>query len=410
MRNALLLILTPLSFGLSAFGQNLPSPVLNRNINSTFSIVGYDPEAKEWGIAVATNNIYVGNSTCYVQPGVGAFSVIAETEPAYGLNGLEQLRQGRSVEDAINFTRTRDTLADYRQVSGIDSHGNIYAFTGSTLRYWKGVSTSLAGKYCVAMGNQLAKGVLEAMTNTFGHTGGTLAERLLKSLMAGEKAGGQITGKQSAALVVKGTDNEWFNQIDLRVDHSRKPFEELERLLNFHYGRIMINQAVYAIRMNNTVRGRQLLEQAGKQVTGWYGMYSNLAKAYLLLGDRDTAIRLIKTAVAAEPKWKENLSAFYCLYDDPYIRSLYPESRFSIIDWNNAISMYNDLNRSGEATTLAQEILKSNPSSSYTWYLLAKARQQQGDRKGAREANESALKADPENADAGRLAKELGKE
>lgn len=410
MRNAFLVSLMLLFCGFYSFAQNLPSLVLNRDINSTFSIVGYDPQAKEWGIAVATNNIYVGNSTCYVQPGIGALSVIAETDPAYGLNGLEQLRQGKSVEDAINYTRAQDTLADYRQVSGIDAHGNVYAFTGSALRYWKGSSTSLAGKYYVVMGNQLAAGTLAAMATTFEHTSGPLAERLMKSLIAGEKAGGQITGKQSAALIVKGTDKEWFNQIDLRVDHSREPFADLERLLNYHYGRIMINQATNAIRMNDGARGRQLLEQAAKQTSGWYGIYPKIAKAYLLLGDRPASIRFIKAAVTAEPKWKENLSAFYCLYDDASIRSLYPESRFSVIDWNNAISMYSDLSQDEKAIALAKKILKIYPSSSYTWYLLAKAELRQGALKSSRQANASALTFDPENADAKRLQKELGNE
>jgi len=220
--------------GLSVYSraQNLPSLILNRNINSTFSIIAFDPQTQEWGIAVATNNIYVGNSTCYIQPGVGAFSVIAETEPMYAYNGFEQLKENKTIEQAIQFTRLKDTLADYRQVSGIDAKGNVYAFTGSSLKYWKGKSTHLIGKHYVVMGNQLAPNVLHDMASAFEHTEGTLAVRLLKALAAGEKAGGQISGKQSAALLVKGSHNEWFNQIDLRVDHSRDPFADLQKLLN----------------------------------------------------------------------------------------------------------------------------------------------------------------------------------
>src|SRR5476651_2336733 len=88
--------------------QNLPSLLLNKNINSTFSITAYDEVAQEWGIAVATNNIYVGNSTIYIEPGIGAFSVIAETEPAYAINGFQQLKAGKSIEQAINYTREKD--------------------------------------------------------------------------------------------------------------------------------------------------------------------------------------------------------------------------------------------------------------------------------------------------------------
>src|SRR6186713_3220099 len=123
------------SFCLSGLrAQNLPSLVSGKNINATFSILAYDREAGEWGIAVATNNIYVGNSTVYIEPGLGAFSVIAETEPVYALEGFEQLRQGKTIREAIEYTAGLDSDVGLRQVSGIDSIGRVYAFTGSS---WK---------------------------------------------------------------------------------------------------------------------------------------------------------------------------------------------------------------------------------------------------------------------------------
>ena len=395
--------------GLSVYSraQNLPSLILNRNINSTFSIIAFDPQTQEWGIAVATNNIYVGNSTCYIQPGVGAFSVIAETEPTYAYNGFDQLKEGKTIEQAIQYTRLKDTLADYRQVSGIDATGNVYAFTGSSLKYWKGKSIHLAGKYYVVMGNQLAPNVLHDMASTFEHTEGTLAVRLVKALKAGEKAGGQISGKQSAALLVKGSHNEWFNQIDLRVDHSRDPFADLQKLLNYHYGRILINQANYAISMGNKKRGEDILKQAVKQTLGWYGIYPKIAKTYLLLGQDQNAIKFIKAAVLAEPRWKENLSAFYCLYHDPVISSLYPVKQFTVIDWNNAISMLIDLGRLTESLSLCKTVIGRYPSSSYTWYLQAKTFTALKDIDKARAADMASLKIDPENADAKRLLTEI---
>jgi hypothetical protein len=94
------------------FSQNLPSLLTGRNINATFSITAYDSSVKEWGIAVATNNIYVGNSTVYVQAGPGAFSVIAETEPAYAINVFEQLKQGKSIELDPQNAEAISTLKD----------------------------------------------------------------------------------------------------------------------------------------------------------------------------------------------------------------------------------------------------------------------------------------------------------
>lgn len=387
--------------------QNLPSLLLNRNINSTFSITAYDPQAKEWGIAVATNNIYVGNSTCYITPGIGAFSCIAETEPQYAINGFQQLAQGKTIQEAILFTKQSDMDADTRQVSGIDSSGHVFAFTGSSLKYWKGSSADLAGKYYVVMGNQLAPNVLHDMADAFEHSEGTLAERLLKSLIAGENAGGQISGKQSAALLVKGAKNEWFNQIDLRVDHSRNPFGDLQRLLNYHYGRITLNQALYAIEQRNKERGETLLKKAIIQTNGWYGIYPKIAKAWLYLGQEQKAIAVIKAAIKGEPAWKQNLSAFYCLYYDTYISKLYPVKEFTVIDWNNAISMMIDLNRLSESITLAGKITAKYPASSYTWYLEAKACLKMRNPDAAKTANNQALKLDPENADAIKLQKEI---
>lgn len=130
--------------------------------------------------------------------GLGAFSVIAETEPTYAINGFEQLKKGKTIEEAIQFTKKNDSDFYERQVSGIDAKGNVYAFTGDALKYWMWTSTHRLGKDFVVMGNQLADSVLSDMFTTFEKSTGTLAERLLKSLIAGQNAGGQISGKQSA--------------------------------------------------------------------------------------------------------------------------------------------------------------------------------------------------------------------
>lgn len=191
-KNLLLFFL--LGLYLNGNSQNIPSLVLNKNINATFSIVAYDADEQEWGIAVATNNIYVGSSTIYIEPGVGAFSVIAETEPIYGINGLALLKKGMSIEESIQDTRNSDKESHYRQVSGIDAKGQVYAFTGEALKYWNGSAAHQYGEGYVVMGNQLAENVLSKMAEVYEKSRGTLAERLLESLIAGQKAGGQISG------------------------------------------------------------------------------------------------------------------------------------------------------------------------------------------------------------------------
>ena len=410
MKNKITLLLLLLFVFQFCYSQNLPSLLLNRNINATFSILAYDKDEQEWGIAVATNNIYVGNSTIYITPGLGAFSVIAETEPAYAINGFEQLKKGKTIEQAIQFTKKTDSDFYNRQVSGIDAKGNVYAFTGDALKYWMGTSTHKLGKGFVVMGNQLADSVLSDMSNTFEKATGTLAERLLKSLIAGQNAGGQISGKQSAALVVKGSNNEWFNQIDLRVDNSKTPFEDLQKLLNYHYGRIMINQSIGAIKMMNKKRGEDLLHQAEILVDGWNGIYSKLAMVYILLGNEDKAVSIIQKSLAENRKWKENLPAFYCLIQHSEIRQLINVDSFSLKDWDNAINFMTEINQNKQAIELAFKVLQNYPNSSFTYYLLGKAYIGEGDKKNAKEYLLKSLLFDNENAEAKKLLQDLNKQ
>jgi uncharacterized Ntn-hydrolase superfamily protein len=409
MSKRTLFLLCLLAAFVTGNAQNLPSLLLNKNINSTFSIMGYDKATREWGIAVATNNIYVGNSTVYIEPGVGAFSVIAETEPLYAMNGFDQLKKGNSIEQAIRFTMETDKEFYNRQVAGIDAQGNVYAFTGKALKYWQGNSTHKTGNGYVVMGNQLADSVLSNMAAVYERSTGTLAERLLKSLIAGQKAGGQITGKQSAALKVMGSNNEWFNQIDLRTDNSKTPFEDLQKLLNYHYGRIRINQSIFAFKMMNKKRGEDLLHEAEQLLSGWNGIYSKIAMAYILGGNEAKAIAIIKRAMAENPQWKENLPAFYCLYQHPEISKLKSERSFTIKDWNNAVNLMIELNKTKQAIDLATNVIKKYPSSSFTYYLLAKAYTQNGSKQLAQTNVEIALQLDGENAEAQELLKELNK-
>lgn len=387
-------------------GQNRPSLVKGKNINATFSIVAYDPDAKEWGIAVATNNIYVGNSTVYIQPGLGAFSVIAETEPAYALNGFDALKAGKSIQEAIEQTRNNDADVYSRQVSGIDAHGNGFAFTGSMWKYQKGFAGSIVGKGYVVMGNQLGDSVLQRMAATFEKTSGTLAIRLLAALLAGEKAGGQVEGKQSAALIVKGTDNEFFNNIDLRVDDAKEPFVDLQRLLNYHYGRIRLNQAIYTIKAGNVPLGKTRLAEAAQMVKGWNGMQGKVAMAYILLGEKSSAVAVIRAAINENPKWKEYLPAFYLLKDEPGMTGMIHEETFTEKDWIDAVSFLGELGQPAQAASLCQKALLQFSGSSYLHYLLGKSWLETGSANDAKNELQEALRLDSSNEEAAIMLKQ----
>lgn len=397
------LLIILLCFTVSIFGQNLSSLLTEKNINSTFSIVAYDEKAQEWGIAVATDNIYVGNSTIYIHPEIGAFSVIAETEPRYGIEGIEKLRAGKSIEQAITEVRDNDDGANYRQISGIDANGNVFAFTGKSIKYWNGKASEILGENYVVMGNQLAENVLAEMSQTFESSEGTLAERLLKSLVAGQNAGGQISGKQSAAVVVKGTNNEWFNQIDLRVDNSKNPIHELQTLMDYHYGRIRLNQALYAFREGNSERAKQKLTEAESMLDGWTGMYSRIAGANVAMGNEDTAINWIKKGLAENPNWSVNLPAFYFLRDNSLMKSIIEPDSFGVNDWESAMGMLSNLGRELEVIELGKGLINKKIESSYLNFLLGRSYFYEKENDKATKYLEKAIEMDNENIEAHNL-------
>ena len=382
------------------FGQNLPSLLYGKDINSTFSIVAYDQTSEEWGIAVATDNIYVGNSTIYIEPGIGAFSVIAETEPLYAIEGLKQLKSGESINEVIENIRLNDEASHYRLVGGLDATGKPYAFTGETLKYWNGRAGHIIGKNYLVMGNQLAEGVLRDMAMTFESSEGTLAQRLLESLVSGQHAGGQLSGKQSAALVVKGINNEWFNQVNLRVDHSKEPINDLNNLLNYHYGRIRLNQALFAINVGNKELGTKRLTMAQSMLKGWYGMYGKLAYAYSMVKNDDKAISIIKEALREKNGWKVNLPAFYYLKSNPKFKNEIDTKSFSPKDWQNALMMLSNLKRFNEAIDLAGEVLKKKREHSYSYFILGQVYEQLDKAIKAQESYAVAYELDSNNIEA----------
>lgn len=387
--------------------QNLPSLLTKKNINATFSILAYDENSEEWGIAVATNNIYVGNSTIYIEPQIGAFSVIAETEPRYAIEGIQKLKEGKTIEQSISEVKNTDSGSNYRQVSGIDANGNVFAFTGESLKYWNGKASFFLGKNYVVMGNQLADGVISKMSTIFESTKGTLAERLLKSLLAGQEFGGQISGKQSAALVVKGAKNEWFNQIDLRVDNSKNPFKELQTLMNYHYGRIRLNQSIYATRSGNKKRGAEKLLEAESLLDGWTGMYSKIAAAHISLENEDAAVGWIKKGLSENPKWFVNLPAFYFLRNHSEMKSIMKPEEFTIRDWENAMRMLSLLGQELEVIELGKNLIEQGKESSYLYFLLGRSYYYEKELEKALVHIDISIKKDGDNIEAQNLMRKI---
>lgn len=212
----------------------LAQPIDDRATCNTFSIVAFDPDTKEWGIAVASKYLAVGSVVPWAKAGVGAVATQSSVNVLLGNAALELMGKGKSAMEALDELMKADEGRDIRQVGVIDKNGMTANYTGSKCNPWAGAK---AGKNFSCQGNLLAgPEVLDAMAKGFEETKGSLGFRLLVSLAAGEKAGGDKRGKQSAALLVvkpNGGPNSLGDRwLDFRVDDHANPIDELVRVAN----------------------------------------------------------------------------------------------------------------------------------------------------------------------------------
>lgn len=236
---SLLLLAVPVAGAQSPAGFPL-TPALPWPPVATFSILGYDPATGEVGGAVQSRVFSVGNGVLWAEAGVGAAATQAIVDVSYGPQAISLLRQGMKPADIVKKIwnddpdpRPQDWTKQGRQFAVIDPQGNVAAFTGPKATEWAG---DKQGKYCTAQGNILAgPEVVSEMVRAFESTGGHLSFRLLAALEAGQKAGGDKRGMQSAAmLIVKKDAGVWLHNdvvVRLQVDDSPTPIAELRRLV-----------------------------------------------------------------------------------------------------------------------------------------------------------------------------------
>ena len=194
----------------------------------TFSVVLCDPKSRKLGVAVATCNFAVGALVPFLKSGVGALATQASTNPHLGLNGLENMANGDSLNDALFSTLEQDPKINSRQLHGVDCSGNSWAWTGKDTVGWAG---HITGKYFSVAGNMLVgEKVIKACVDAIeSNTNFPLEEKMLIALKAGENEGGDKRGRQSAALLT--VIDQPFPFCHLRVDDHKDPLSELDRLL-----------------------------------------------------------------------------------------------------------------------------------------------------------------------------------
>jgi len=207
---------------------------------ATFSILGFDPETGEAGGVVQSRVFSVGNGVLWAEADVGVAATQAIVDVSYGPQALALLKQGMNPAEVVKTIWERDpdprpdAWSKYgRQFAVMDAKGNVAAYTGPKATSWAGHKY---GQYCSAQGNILAgEAVVANMVKTFETTTGHLSLRLMAALEAGQAAGGDTRGMQSAAmLIVKKGGGVWLNNdvvLRLQVDDSQDPFKELRRLV-----------------------------------------------------------------------------------------------------------------------------------------------------------------------------------
>ena len=213
----------------------------------TFSIIAIDPSTGELGVGVQSRAFGAGAAVPFAKPGVGAVATQAAANRQYGPKAIALLEQGLSVEEVVKRMTDEDTGRDTRQVAVIDAKGRSAVYTGKRVIdrnsdpkdpvHYGGYAGHVAGPNYSAQGNTLASAdVVKAMAAAFERGQGSLAERLMDALDAGQAKGGDTRGMQSAGILVvrplqPGSNNTVERIVDIRVDDHENPFKELRRLL-----------------------------------------------------------------------------------------------------------------------------------------------------------------------------------
>jgi uncharacterized Ntn-hydrolase superfamily protein len=272
----------------------------------TFSIVARDTITGEMGVAVQSHWFSVGNDVVWGKAGVGVVATQSFINPSFGPRGLSLLENGLTPEMAVKSLLKLDDGRDVRQLAILDAKGNVFAYTGKNCIEAAG---HIVGSNFSVQANLMEKNtVWPAMAKAFKTTKGSLAERLLAALEAAQKEGGDIRGKQSAAILVvkaKSTGNTWEdNVVDLRVEDSKNPIKEMRRLLTVHKAYEFMNKGDLAVEKNNNKLAKEYYMKAQElnpdnlEMKYWYAV--TLANN----GDMEEASKIFKAIFKINSNWK----------------------------------------------------------------------------------------------------------
>lgn len=284
-----------------------PLPARGERLVHTYSIVARDPATGEMGVAVQSHAFSAGSLAIWGEAGVGVVATQSFVDPAYGPNGLTLLRTGRSASEALTGLLAADPGRDTRQVAILDAEGRVAAHTGKGCIAAAG---HLAGdNFSVQANLMTSDAVWPAMAKAYASTKADLAGRLLAALEAAEAAGGDIRGRQSAALLVvkaKSTGKPWEDKtFDLRVDDHAEPLKELRRLATMQRAVNHLNAAGRAVERKDeegALREFALAEALvpdNAEILFWH------AVTLVNLGRVEDSLPVFRKVFAMDSRWRE---------------------------------------------------------------------------------------------------------
>lgn len=268
----------------------------------TYSIVAHERGSGWFGVAVQSHWFGVGTIVPWLESGIGAVATQSIAEPAYGPKGLALLRAGVEATEALARLTADDEAAAVRQVAVVDAGGRVAVHTGAACI--KEAGHYLGDGFSCQANMMLNDTVPEAMGTAFERTRGSLDERLLAALDAGEAAGGDVRGRQSAAMVVVPDQAEpWRRVFDLRVDDHADPLAELRRLHRLQRAYNLSEEAEELVAVDRHEEATVLFQRAAAMApeNDELLFWSGLAAAQG--GDLATALDRVRAAAGLNPRW-----------------------------------------------------------------------------------------------------------
>jgi uncharacterized Ntn-hydrolase superfamily protein len=272
----------------------------------TYSIVARDPDTGELGVAVQSHYFSVGSIVTWARPGVGAVATQSIAEVSYGPRALELLAEGVPAPDALERLVAEDPRGRLRQVAVLDATGRVAAHTGPGCIAYAG---HIIGKGVSCQGNiMVSERVWPAMLEAFTATSGSLTERLLGALEAAEREGGDLRGRQSAAILVVAAEGEpWRTRLSLRVEDHPEPLPELRRLVALHDAYALANRADELLGAGRHGEAARLYVQASERAPGNHELLFWAGLGTAQAGDVDAGVAQVQAAIALQPAWRELL-------------------------------------------------------------------------------------------------------